>query len=84
MTEYFLASDLSYLLSETLKFQYVTTADDFTLFFKSLVTMRKEISFPASMRPSNMSTDTTPDWTSEIGGLGKAKSIIEDMFGVTQ
>jgi hypothetical protein len=36
------------------------------------------------MRPSNKQEDTAPDWLLEIGGLKKAKAIIEDMFGVTQ
>jgi len=83
LTEYFLAEDLCYLSRECMKLSHSSSAEDFTSFFKSLVLTRKETTFPISMRPSSKSEDTAPDWNLEIGGLTRAKEIIEDMFGVT-
>lgn len=36
------------------------------------------------MRPSNTGGEMAPDWDLEIGGLKSVKSVVEDMFGVTQ
>ena len=83
-TEYFLALDLCYILTETKKVRGLSTVDEFTNFFRAMVNLRKEATFPFAMRPSNMSEDTAPDWTKEIGGLRAAKETIEDMFGITQ
>lgn len=83
LTEYFQASDFCYLLTEAKKTKGISKVELFINFFKSVVLARKEATFPMAMRPSNLTEDNIPDWTTEIGGLRAAKDTIEDMFGVT-
>ena len=76
-TEYFLAKDL-YALKTQLS-TASTCEEDFGIEFDAAVSMIKE-----QLGLTSSSSESAPDWDTEIGGLSKAKEKVREMFGVTQ